>query len=93
MKDDHAEEILIHLGLIRPSKDTEFEDKFEFMKLWQLLNQMQREHDAREQAEAARRATKQYHVGVNALDSKRSESNNKINDSQRNKEAHCEEDD
>ena len=48
LKDDHIEEILIHLGLIRPSKETEFEDRFEFMKLRELLNQMQREHDARE---------------------------------------------
>lgn len=65
----------MHLGLIRPSKDNEFDDRFEFMKLWQLLKQLQRERDAREAAEAARRPRRQGPVDDSMLNSsKQSES-------------------
>ena len=81
LKIDHIEEILIHMGLIRPSKDNDFEDKLEFMKLWQQLNQIQRDNDAKQQAEAAARNDRERPFGDYVLDiSKQSESNSKIND-------------
>ena len=45
IKIDHIEEILINMGFLQSEDASNFEDKLEFMKLWELLTQLQRDED------------------------------------------------
>jgi len=37
IKTDHIEEILMNMGFLKSEENSNFEDKLEFMKLWELL--------------------------------------------------------